>query len=110
MHTAAAQAAAPAAALAADPWIHGSMDPYLLLWTTDARNENLQKAEKSRGWPEISRFSDQIDGVDANYFLNFVRTSEQTNEASETNEKFRNFCSQNVVLFCIIKLCGPYMS
>ena len=31
VHTVAAEAAALAAAPAADPWIHGFMDPYLLL-------------------------------------------------------------------------------
>ena len=43
--------------------------------------ENLQTAEKLRGWLEIWRFSDQKDRSDPSCFMKNFRTN-------ETNEKF----------------------
>ena len=43
--------------------------------------ENLQTAEKSRGWLEFWRFSDQKDRSDPSCFMKNFRTN-------ETNEKF----------------------
>ena len=43
--------------------------------------ENLQTANKSRGWFEFWRFSDQTDRNDASCFMKIFRTN-------ETSEKF----------------------
>ena len=50
------------------------------------RIQNVQTAEKSRGWLEICRFLDQIDRVGAN-FENFE--NERANE--QMNELYKNF-------------------
>ena len=60
---------------------------------------NFQTAEKSRGWLGFWWFSDQMNRVNANYFLKNLQKNEKTNEwTKKTNEPTKNRVVQVVTI------------
>ena len=53
--------------------------------------ENLQTAEKSRGWLEIWRNSDQKNRSDVSWLMKIFRTNEQRNKRTICTKKIRKF-------------------
>ena len=52
--------------------------------------ENLQKAEKSRGWLEFRRFSDQKNRIDASCLMKKFRTIETNKKFRKNSKNYRN--------------------
>ena len=61
----------------------------------------LQTAEKSRGWLEIRRFSDQMkfNRLGATYFWKIFRTNETYEKFSKNSNFFQNFFRKKIRFF-----------